>query len=169
MENPKPLKCPCADCVLKNWTPTSQLDRYRRKVLQVTNAERSKVGAPWLRLNPKLNRVAAQHNYGMAFYRKKLMYEQSKGDVLGNHVREAEYNHAHCAENTTRGHVDHHQLIRSLMKSPEQKKNILSPFAVDIGIHVGLGMDGQLYWTQVFGVTQEDNRRLKTGAGKSGK
>ena len=173
MKNPKPLKCSCVDCILRKWTPKSELDSYRNKVLRLTNLERSKAGVPSVRLNSKLNRAAAQHNYDVAFNQVEgIRHEDSKGHRHGYRVRKAGYDYGYCSENIARGQADHHHVMRSWMKSPGHKKNILSPRPLEIGIHVGRGRNGQLYWTQVFGITHEDKKRLmkeSEGAGSSGK
>lgn len=132
-------------------TKVSVLLKWQLRTLALINASRFLAGIHQLRLSPSLNAVALRHNADQAFIRMGISHIGSDGARLGQRLKRMGYYYRNAAENVAAGQKSPEHVHRSLMNSPGHRKNILSAKVVEIGIHVGRGADGRLYWTQVFG------------------
>ncbi|CAN8075552.1 unnamed protein product [Agarophyton chilense] len=110
-----------------------------------------------VRLDPKLNVAALRHNADLAFRQIRLSHIGFDGSRLGVRVRRVGYRFAWAAENLARGQKNPGHAINSWMNSPGHRRNLLNGKATHMGIHVGRGRNGQLYWAQVFGKPRTRN------------
>lgn len=129
----------------------SLLARYRQRLLRLTNEQRSRHGSGPVRLHGLLNEAAVRHNADLAFKQIRLSHVGHDGARLGSRIRRVGYSFAWAAENLARGQKNAAHAVRSWMLSDGHRKNLLNPRATHIGLHVGRGRNGQLYWIQVFG------------------
>ena len=129
----------------------SLLARYQQKLLILTNRERRKYGAGPVTLHPHLMEAAAIQNSDVAFQQERLSHIGSDGSRMGERVLRTGYIYKYASENLARGQGSCEHVIRSWMLSPGHRKNLLNNYAVHMGVHVGRGRNGQLYWAQVFG------------------
>lgn len=98
-----------------------------------------------------LNLVARRHNADQAFVKRAISHIGSDGASLGDRLRRVRYEFRYAAENVAAGQNSPRHVHRSLMESAGHRSNLLSDKVLDVGLHVGKGPDGRLYWTQVFG------------------
>lgn len=129
----------------------SLLARYQQKLLILTNRERRKYGAGPVTFHPRLMEAAAIQNADVAFQQERLSHIGSDGSRMGERVLRTGYIYKYASENLARGQGSCEHVIRSWMLSPGHRKNLLNNYAVHMGVHVGRGKNGQLYWAQVFG------------------
>lgn len=126
--------------------------RYRRRLLRLVNAERAQHGAPPVELDETLTACARSHNADLAFVQKRLSHVGFDGADLSQRLYRCGYSYRYASENVARGQGDPSHVVRSWMKSPGHRKNLISPRVTHMGVHVGRGEDGRLYWAQMFGI-----------------
>lgn len=95
--------------------------------------------------------MALRHNADQAFLRRGISHVGSDGAGLGTRLRRVGYAYQFAAENVAAGQNSPCHVHRSLMGSEGHRRNLLSDKVNEMGMHVGRGADGRLYWTQVFG------------------
>ncbi|NJM68317.1 MAG: hypothetical protein HC851_22950 [Acaryochloris sp. RU_4_1] len=117
-----------------------------QRVLDLSNAERAKVGAPPLRFNAQLTAVAQAHTNLMVQY-NQLSHQLPSEPSLGDRVSQAGYRWSGIAENIAQGQQTPEAVLQSWMNSPHHRDNLLNPKYRDLG--VGYANN---YWTQDFGV-----------------
>lgn len=125
--------------------------QWEAKLLALVNATRAAHGVHPVRTSTTLGLVARRHNADQAFVQKGISHDGSDGSSIGDRLRRGGYRYAYAAENVAVGQHNPQHVHRSLMRSPGHARNVLSPEVRDMGLHVGRGADGRLYWTQVFG------------------
>lgn len=122
--------------------PTGSGDIAQR-VLDLTNAERSRVGAPPLSLHPQLMAAAQNHSNLMAQHNQ--MNHQLPGQPeFSDRISQAGYRWSRVAENLTR-RSSPEEAVFSWMDSPPHRENLLNPEFQHLG--VGFAND---FWTQKF-------------------
>lgn len=136
-----------------NKLPRGELQaRYRRRLQHLVNAERARHGAPPVELDETLTACARSHNADLAFVQKQLSHVGFDGADLSQRLHRCGYSYRYASENVARGQGDPAHVVRSWMKSPGHRKNLISPRVTHMGVHVGRGEDGRLYWAQMFGI-----------------
>lgn len=123
---------------------------YVNELVRLTNTTRRRVGCKSLTVSTKLCHVARKHNVDQMNNLKGITHRGSDGRYVGARASKAGYRYEYIAENVAAGQPTPTHVHRSLMKSKGHRKNITSVESTEIGIHVGRGRDGRLYWTQVF-------------------
>lgn len=132
-------------------TRLKNVSRWEAEVLRLVNYSRARKGVAPVRVSATLGDVARRHNADQAFVQRKISHVGSDGTKIGDRMRREGYSFAYASENVAAGQKTPKHVHRSLMDSPGHRRNVLSPQVVDMGLHVGRGTDGRLYWTQVFG------------------
>ena len=155
----KRLPCLTVPCVLlfvlalarAGETPAYKLSERESKILEQTNQERKKKDLPPLKHNPLLSRVARAHSANMG---KQMKMEHTlDGKSPFDRMREAGYQFRRAGENVAFGYpkMPTMDIIRAWMESKGHRENILSTDYTEIGVGAAEGMDGKIYYTQVFG------------------
>nr|WSZ19528.1 CAP domain-containing protein [Streptomyces canus] len=118
-------------------------------VIKLTNAERAKAGCAALTSNAALNKAAQRHSSDMV-QRHFTGHIGSNGSTLVTRAEAAGYTGWRAlAENVAGGQPTAARVVKSWMKSPEHRANILNCSLRDIG--VGYAKKHGTYWTQEFG------------------
>lgn len=128
-----------------NSTPIPSSNNIGQRVLDLSNAERAKVGAPPLRFDAQLTAAAQTHTNLMVQY-NQLSHQLPGEPSLGDRVRQAGYGWSGVAENIAQGQRSPEAVLQSWMASQGHRQNLLNPNYRDLG--VGYANN---YWTQVFG------------------
>ncbi|MER5795805.1 CAP domain-containing protein [Streptomyces sp. NPDC001980] len=115
-------------------------------MLELVNAERSKVGCSALTLNTTLSKVAQAHSEDMALH-QNMSHVGSDGSSPGDRITSAGYTWSAYGENVAYGYASPEQVMAGWMASPGHKANILNCTFKEIG--VGLAQPNS-YWTQDF-------------------
>ncbi|WP_316772637.1 CAP domain-containing protein [Streptomyces sasae] len=116
------------------------------RIVELVNAERSKVGCPALTLNTTLTKVAQAHSEDMALH-QNMSHTGSDGSSPGDRITSAGYTWSAYGENVAYGYATPEQVMAGWMASPGHKANILNCSFKEIG--VGLAQPDS-YWTQDF-------------------
>jgi Cysteine-rich secretory protein family/Beta/Gamma crystallin/LysM domain len=115
-----------------------------QRVLDLSNAERSRAGAPPLSLHPQLMTAAQRHSDLMAQHNQ--MTHQLPGEPgLGDRISQAGYRWGHVAENVAQGQPSPEEVVSDWMNSPGHRHNLLNPESQ----HLGVGYANR-FWTQKF-------------------
>ena len=118
-------------------------------VVALANAERKKVCAPPLKLNPKLSSAARAHALNMA--KQDKLEHTLDGKTFDERVTAAGYEWSATAENIGWNSRTPKDAIAAWMDSPPHKMNMLSEDYTEIGVGVAVNEKGEKYWVQVFG------------------
>lgn len=114
-----------------------------KRLLELVNKERAKVGAGPLTLDPKLNTAAQAHSADMA-KRGFFSHDTPEGKKFFQRAGEAGTNA--FAENIAGGQATPEGALEAWLKSPGHRKNLLNPAFT----RMGAGME-EGRWTQMFG------------------
>jgi len=133
------------------------------KVLELTNQERAKVGAPPLTLNSILNE-SAQRKAGDMFAFNYWAHSSPSGRTPWDFFKEAGYRFSLAGENLARDFASPEAVVSAWMASPTHKENILNPNFREIGIAV---VDGSLAGGETTLVVQHFGVRTISIASKS--
>ncbi|WP_405968620.1 CAP domain-containing protein [Streptomyces sp. NBC_00015] len=120
------------------------------RIVQLVNAERSKVGCSPVTLNAVLTKAAQAHSEDMATH-QNMSHTGSDGSAPGDRITRAGYAWSTYGENVAYGYTTPEQVMSGWMSSPGHKANILNCAFKEIG--VGLAQPGS-YWTQDFASTR---------------
>ncbi|MFE6826218.1 CAP domain-containing protein [Streptomyces sp. NPDC057690] len=120
------------------------------RIVQLVNAERSKVGCSPVALNAVLTKAAQAHSQDMAA-QQNMSHTGSDGSDPGARITRAGYVWSTYGENVAYGYTTPEQVMSGWMSSPGHKANILNCAFKEIG--VGLAQPGS-YWTQDFGTAR---------------
>lgn len=110
------------------------------RVLELTNSERAKVGAPALQLNFLLNE-AAQRKAGDMFAFNYWAHNSPSGRDPWTFFKEVGYRYLSAGENLARDFSSPEAVVSAWMASPSHRENLLNPKYQEIGISV---VDGTL-------------------------
>lgn len=116
------------------------------RIVQLVNAERSKVGCSPVTLNAVLTKAAQAHSEDMATH-QNMSHTGSDGSAPGDRITRAGYAWSTYGENVAYGYTTPEQVTSGWMSSPGHKANILNCAFKEVG--VGLAQPGS-YWTQDF-------------------
>jgi uncharacterized protein YkwD len=124
---------------------------FMAELLQLTNAERQKVGAPPLKMNDKLTQAAQRHATDMAT-KNFLSHTGSDGSTMQSRVQATGYLYQALGENVAAGQSTPAAVLKSWMNSSGHRRNILNPNYTEIGIGYAMNSSSRYthYWTQVF-------------------
>ncbi|WP_055489121.1 CAP domain-containing protein [Streptomyces sp. TP-A0356] len=120
------------------------------RIVELVNAERSKVGCSPVTLNATLAKVAQAHSEDMASH-QNMSHTGSDGSSPGDRITRAGYNWSTYGENVAYGYATPEKVMAGWMSSPGHKANILNCAFKEIG--VGFAQPDN-YWTQDFGTAQ---------------
>lgn len=129
---------------------TSTSSGATARVVELVNAERSKVGCSALTVNEKLTKAAQAHSEDMAAH-QNMSHTGSDGSAPGDRITRAGYSWQTYGENVAYGYATPEQVMAGWMSSAGHKANILNCSFKEIG--VGLAQPGN-YWTQEFGAAR---------------
>ncbi|WP_324606164.1 CAP domain-containing protein [Streptomyces griseus] len=129
---------------------TASASGVAARIVQLVNAERSKVGCSPVTLNAVLTKAAQAHSEDMAAHRN-MSHTGSDGSSPGDRITSAGYIWSTYGENVAYGYATPEQVMAGWMSSPGHKANILNCAFKDIG--VGLAQPDS-YWTQDFGTAR---------------
>lgn len=125
---------------------TAGLSAVEQKVLDLTNAERSKAGLKPLAADAKLMDAAREKSADM----RKNHYFSHTSPVLGSpfdRMKALGISYRSAAENIAMGQTSPEEVVKAWMESPGHRQNILTPGFT----HIGIGYDPNgHYWTQQF-------------------
>lgn len=127
----------------------------QKRLIELTNTERQKVGLPLVKENEALNKAAAlkaqnmiQENYWAHF--------APSGKTPWDFILGAGYKFTYAGENLAKNFTNSDEIVKAWMASPTHRENLLNPKYQDIGIAVEEGiLNGQttILVVQEFGVT----------------
>ena len=120
------------------------------RVVELTNSERAKVGAPALKLNSFLNE-AAQRKAGDMFAFNYWAHNSPSGRDPWTFFKEVGYRYLFAGENLARDFSSPEAVVSAWMASPTHRENLLNPKYQEIGISV---VDGTLGGTETTLVVQ---------------
>ena len=132
-----------------------KLSKDEEAVLKLTNEVRKKEGLPELKPNALLAKAARDHSANMAKQGKleHVLDEKQPAD----RVADTGYKRAYVGENIAGGKALKPKGAFDLwLDSPPHKKNMLSDKFEEIGIGIVRNGKGEIYYTQVFGLTAEE-------------
>lgn len=125
-----------------------------KRILDLTNNERGKVGLSPLTLNSQLTAAAQKHSRSMA------MQDFFDHRQMGERVRAEGYHYSRVAENIIAGHSTPEDAIKGWMNSSGHRDNILNSNYRELGVGYYFlendqgSVNYKHYWTQVFGTPQ---------------
>lgn len=130
--------------------PPDLLQQWKQELLCCINKTREESGLAPVRLSKTLSQVAKLHNEDQAAM-GKVSHIGSDGSLLGDRIKRQGYEIDIGSENVAAGQKDPVHLHRSFLRSTERAVQVMKLDVDEVGIHVGFGYDGRLYWTEVFG------------------
>lgn len=138
-------------------TPTSASQAKHKalviRVLEVTNAERAKRGAPPLRLHESLTQSADWLASDMA-RNNTFDHRDTKGRGISERAPSFGYrNWTRLGENIAAGRSTPEAVVQQWMNSAGHRKNLLDPSFRDVGIGYAFSeeSDFEHYWVQALG------------------
>ena len=143
----KPTNTTTSNTTNSTATPSSQAyEAFALQVVELTNAERQKVGLAPLQLDNLLMNNAEQKSLDM----KQNNYFSHTSPTLGSPFEQMKNNgisYKKAGENIAKGQTTPEQVVQAWMDSPGHRENIMNSNYTHIG--VGYVNDGH-YWTQQF-------------------
>lgn len=130
--------------------------KWTRELLNLINKTRTSRKLHQVRLSGTLCRIAKLHNEYQASA-GKISHSGREGSSLLERMQRGGYPLKVGAENVASGQRNPAHVHNSFMNSPGHARNVLKEDVDDIGLHVTLGRDGRLYWTEVFGRKKESH------------
>ena len=128
------------------------LDTITRKVVRLTNRERSRKGLDKLSFNSKLQKAAQSHADDMDRTGRYLAHDSSDGRVLRDRIDDVDYDWSYIAENAATGQASPKAVVQSWMNSPGHRANMLDPEIKEIGVGYAIDdVSATPYWVQNFG------------------
>lgn len=127
-----------------------------KEIINLTNAERIKVGLPPLKENSKLD-LAAQNKAQNAITNNYWAHFAPDGTSPWSFIINSGYSYSYAGENLAKGFTFASNVVNSWMNSPEHKANILSEKFTEIGVGVLRGkLQGEqtILVVQMFGTPQ---------------
>ncbi|MEL6891980.1 MAG: CAP domain-containing protein [Actinomycetota bacterium] len=125
------------------------LDPLLQSVLDLTNAERARVGLAPLQHNALLTQAAQLHSEDQA-RRDTLTHYGPNGESPGDRIAATGYRFRTWAENAAMGYRTAESVMDGWMNSPGHRDNVLRASVTEIGLGLAYTPSGVPYWTQVF-------------------
>ncbi len=129
--------------------PPRTADPLAEALLEAHNKVRAEEKRPPLKLNVRLNEAAQAHARDMAEH-GKLTHDGTDGSAPPDRIKRTGYVYKECGENVADGQDDVGSAMRTWLKSPPHRKNILGHFT-EMGGAMVKGADGTAYWCVDFG------------------
>jgi uncharacterized protein YkwD len=124
-------------------------DPRTAELLDLHNRERTKSGAPALKLDSILQSVAQAHAEECA-QRDKLTHQGSDGSWPWDRAKRAGYPHGNVSENAGWNYQSPADAVAGWMGSGGHRRNLLNSAYVEAGFGYAEGKSGP-YWIAVFG------------------
>jgi uncharacterized protein YkwD len=133
----------------RRWQPPPpDLAEYPERVLAAVNVERAKVGAPPLRMEPRLAEAAKLRSREAI---ENLSHTRPSGQPCSSVLREfGVKSNRYFGENLARGKMTPQEAVDAWMGSPGHRENILDTDYFTTGIGVSADEYGRLFWIQIF-------------------
>jgi uncharacterized protein YkwD len=125
-----------------------KLTAEETRLIEATNAERSKLKLPPLKVDPVLLKIAREHSANMA--RLDKLGHELEGQTFVQRMEKAKYQALRAGENVAQGQRSPDEAVAGWMQSPGHKANILQAEYTHIGVGLATSKSGQAYYTQVF-------------------
>lgn len=119
-----------------------------RNLVVAVNKIRAAHGLQGLSLSPRMQKAAQQQAVLMAS-KRKMSHSVGWGNSFSKRLRRVGHRGA-AAENIARGQKSVSHVLRSWMKSPGHRRNMLNPSMRTFGLSVAKG-GGRNYWAMVLG------------------
>ncbi|WP_254885967.1 CAP domain-containing protein [Streptomyces sp. NA02950] len=123
--------------------------RYVRQIIRTVNTARVHHGCAPLRFNKALRKAAQRHSADMA-QRGFFDHINPDGAEPGDRLTAVGYPWTASGENIAAGQTTPSAVMRTWMRSPEHRDNILDCGFEELGVGVEFGAGGP-WWTQTFG------------------
>ena len=123
---------------------------FERRVLELVNAERAKVGLAPLSYDGALDRAAEKHTAHMAAI-GRMGHDDIGDGTAEQRIREEGGIRFAWGENVASALRSPEDVVRAWMNSPSHRANILSSSFRQLGVAYATSSNGTPYWTQVFG------------------
>jgi uncharacterized protein YkwD len=127
-----------------------KLSPIEKSLLELTNDERAKQGAPPLQVNKRLFLAARSHSANMS--NKGQLSHTLDGKGPGERLAEVGYKGFGWSENCAAGQQSVEEAIASWLSSPGHRANLLNADYKEIGLGIAGDGRGGFYFTQLFGV-----------------
>lgn len=154
--SPKPTAAPEATAVPEEAAPVAQTNEFEDQVLQLVNQERARAGcANMLEVDPILQRAARKHSEDMAL-KNYFSHIGLDGSQPSDCAKREGFTGQGVGENSAAGQQTPEDVMKSWMKSPGHRANILTCDYKTIGIGYYHFENDQEpvkyhhYWTQKF-------------------
>ena len=121
------------------------------RVLELTNAERTRAGLAPLSLSPQLSQAAQRYSEVLA---TDTCFAHTCGPVPDMTQRDAQAGYTGwtaVGENIAAGYPSPEEVVAGWMASPGHRANILNPDYRELGVGLAAGGKYGAYWTQEFG------------------
>ncbi|MFD0313036.1 CAP domain-containing protein [Streptomyces flavalbus] len=128
----------------------AELERTAGRVVDLTNAERSRAGLRPLTVDPLLTAAAQAHSADMVA-RDFYSHTSPDGSHPWDRAAAAGSPRRTIGENIACGQRSPTEVVTGWMNSPGHRANILKPAFTHIGIGFAGGGRAGTYWTQLFG------------------
>lgn len=126
-----------------------KVTNFQNRVVQLTNAQRAKIGLPPLKMNWELQRMARVKSEDM----RNRNYFDHQSPSYGSPfdmMKSFGIHFSYAGENIAAGQQTPESVVDSWMKSPGHRANILKKEYTQIGCGVAVGGQYGYYWTQEF-------------------
>lgn len=130
--------------------PNPTLGELMASVIQHTNKERVRVGAPTLVENDRLVLIAQTMAEDLA-KTGRLSHTDSKGRGLSARVDAGGYAWSTIGENVAYGYETPQAVVQGWIKSPGHYQNLICKDFTEVGIGITTDAKGRVFWAQVFG------------------
>lgn len=124
-------------------------EELEKKIFELTNAERKKIGLDELVWNEELAALARAHSTDMA-ERGFFSHENPDGKTPFDRMRDANINYTAAAENIAAGQATPEDAMKAWINSEGHRANILNPKLKELGVGLARGGEYGVYWTQNF-------------------
>jgi len=134
---------------LNDVSASSDFKAFQKKVIEIVNKERVKIGLNTLVENIETDKIATLKSQDMV----KLNYFSHTSPTYGSPFEMlTQFNISYTAagENIAYGQSTPDEVMTAWMNSPGHRANILNTNFTQIGVGIALKANGQLVWTQTF-------------------
>lgn len=124
-------------------------EALEKRVLELTNEQREKLGLNPLAWNEDLAETARSHSRDMV-ERDFFAHNNPDGETPFDRMKAAGINYRSAAENIAAGQATPELAVIEWMNSDGHRKNILNPDLKELGVGLARGGKYGIYWTQNF-------------------
>jgi len=130
-------------------TTTAGLEKMEAEILKLINKHRTGKGLNALTAHAAMATVAAEHSSNMA--KRKTAFGHDGFDARVKKISASTGTLKAWAENVARGQISAKEVVNGWLNSPGHRKNIEGNYNLT-GIGVVAGKNGELFFTQIFGL-----------------